>query len=53
MAISRFYVAGMDCAVEEQLIRTRLATVPGVTGLEFDLLGRRLTVAHEPAGAGA
>lgn len=37
----------MDCPTEEGLIRKRLASVTGVRNLEFDLLGRRLTVDHE------
>jgi len=42
-------IAGMDCPVEERLIRDRLAGMAGVDSLEFDLLQRRLTVVHEQA----
>ena len=37
----------MDCPMEEALIRKKLATVPGITGLEFNLMQRVLTVHHE------
>ena len=33
--------------MEEELIRKKLATVPGITGLEFNLMQRVLTVNHE------
>ncbi len=41
-----FVVTNMDCPTEEALIRKRLAALPGVVELGFDLTGRRLTVAH-------
>ncbi len=37
----------MDCQAEEALIRKRLGKMPEVGELEFDLLGRRLTVSHD------
>jgi len=36
----------MDCPTEEALIRKRLATVPGIDELAFNLMERRLTVNH-------
>ncbi len=36
----------MDCAAEEQLLRNSLKSVPGLEGLAFDLIGRRLTITH-------
>jgi Cd2+/Zn2+-exporting ATPase len=36
----------MDCPTEENLIRGKLDGFPGVTGLEFNLLERRLTLRH-------
>jgi len=39
-----FEVAGMDCADEVRLIEDRLGNLPGVKRLNFDLVGRRLTV---------
>lgn len=43
---SVFYIAGMDCPTEEQLIRARLGRMDGVESLRFDLMARELTVAH-------
>jgi Cd2+/Zn2+-exporting ATPase len=40
----------MDCPTEETLIRKRLAAMPGVSDLGFDLLARKLTVSHGPDG---
>lgn len=42
---SVFRIPGMDCPVEEQLIRLRLAEAP-VSALEFDLAARTLAVSH-------
>ncbi len=36
----------MDCPTEEQLLRTALAGIPGVLALNFDLIGRTLSVDH-------
>jgi Cd2+/Zn2+-exporting ATPase len=36
----------MDCPVEEQLIRNRLGSMPGISQLDFNLLDRELTVYH-------
>ena len=45
---SGFSVNGMDCPVEEKLIRSKLAGMPGVLGLDFNLMQRVLKVRHEP-----
>ncbi|MDD6088273.1 MAG: heavy metal translocating P-type ATPase [Desulfovibrionaceae bacterium] len=37
-------MVNMDCPVEEGLIRKKLAAVPGITRLEFNLIQRELTV---------
>ncbi|HEX6037745.1 heavy metal translocating P-type ATPase [Longimicrobium sp.] len=42
-----FEVEGMCCAAEVRQIEGRLGTVPGVTHLGFDLVGRRMTVEGE------
>ncbi len=42
-----YRIMNMDCPMEEALIRKKLATVPGITGLEFNLMQRVLTVNHE------
>ncbi len=43
------HIEQMDCPTEEGLIRARLARMDGVAGMEFNLMQRVLTVAHEPA----
>ncbi len=43
---SVFHIGNMDCPTEEALIRKRLAAVPGIADLTFNLLDRRLTVGH-------
>lgn len=48
-AVALFSINGMDCPVEENLIRTRLNQMPGVLGLEFNLMRRTLKVRHEPS----
>ncbi len=44
-----FSVGGMDCPEEERLIRSKLADVPGVYALDFNLMQRILKVRHEPS----
>jgi len=39
----------MDCPTEEGLIRAKLKNMPGIAGLEFNLVQRSLTLTHEPA----
>jgi len=41
-----YYIDNMDCPTEEALIRTKLSKLPGVVGLEFNLMERILTVSH-------
>ncbi len=48
-SLSRFVIAGMDCPMEEELIRKKLAGMPGVDGLEFNLMQRTLKVRHAPS----
>lgn len=43
-----YRIPNMDCPAEETLIRKKLAGVPGITGLEFNLMQRLLVVDHEP-----
>ena len=47
MNLSVFRIPKMDCAAEEQLVRTALEGAPGVEALSFDLPGRTLSVWHE------
>ena len=42
-----FAVPGLDCPVEEGLIRAKLSSQPGLLGLEFNLIKRTLKVRHE------
>lgn len=41
-----YRIINMDCPMEEALIRRRLGSVEGITGLEFNLMQRVLTVHH-------
>ena len=41
-----FRIDNMDCPTEEALIRTKLSGVSGIAALEFNLMQRKLTVAH-------
>jgi Cd2+/Zn2+-exporting ATPase len=38
----------MDCPTEEALLRKKLGELAGVTGMEFNLMQRALTVTHQP-----
>jgi Cd2+/Zn2+-exporting ATPase len=42
----QLHIENMDCPTEEALIRSKLKGFPGVTGLEFNLLQRNLTISH-------
>ncbi len=46
--VAVYRILNMDCPMEEALIRKKLASVPGITGLEFNLMQRVLTVEHTP-----
>ncbi|MCO5786146.1 heavy metal translocating P-type ATPase [Pseudomonas sp. G11-1] len=48
-AVARYHVENMDCPTEEALIRNKLAGLPGIVGLDFNLLQRKLTVHHNLA----
>ncbi len=43
---TKLSIAKMDCPTEETLIRNKLGTVAGVTGLDFNLMQRTLSVRH-------
>ena len=45
-ALVRYRIDNMDCPTEEALIRSRLEGMDGVLGLDFNLMGRILTVHH-------
>ena len=42
-----YRIENMDCPTEQALIQDRLSKVPGVKGLEFNLLQRTLAVRHQ------
>ncbi|AJA11774.1 heavy metal translocating P-type ATPase (plasmid) [Sphingopyxis fribergensis] len=42
-----YRIENMDCPTEEALIRSKLAGLEGVAGLEFNLMQRTLVVQHE------
>lgn len=42
----QLHIENMDCPTEEALIRSKLKGFSGVTGLEFNLLQRNLTISH-------
>ena len=46
MTISRFRIAGMDCAAEEQLVRMALSDLDDIDRLDFDLEHRDVLIAH-------
>lgn len=48
-AVAVFSVNGMDCPVEENLIKAKLAGMDGVIALEFNLMQRLLKVRHKPS----
>ena len=45
---TEIHIDEMDCPTEEGLIRAKLKTIEGVSGLEFNLMNRVLTVRHNP-----
>ena len=42
----RYRISNMDCPTEEALIRKRLESIPEVSSLEFDLMGRVLSLQY-------
>ncbi|WP_084085501.1 heavy metal translocating P-type ATPase [Cupriavidus sp. USMAA2-4] len=45
----RYRIDAMDCPTEEALLRDKLAAMPGVAALDFNLMQRVLTVHHKLA----
>jgi Cd2+/Zn2+-exporting ATPase len=43
----RYRIVNMDCPVEERLIRSKLGTMKGIAGLDFNLMSGTLTVHHQ------
>lgn len=46
VTLSRFRVAAMDCAAEEQLVRMAVADLDGVGEISVDLTAREVTIEH-------
>ena len=46
MQKTTFKISKMDCPSEEQMIRMKLADLPNINSLDFDIANRRLTVFH-------
>lgn len=44
----KIQVAELDCSAEESLIRSRLQSLEGVHGLEFNIPGRTVRLTHQP-----
>lgn len=44
--LATYLIEKMDCPTEEALLRKALEGMPGVDGLQFDLMSRKLTVSH-------
>lgn len=44
--LATYLIEKMDCPTEEALLRKALESMPGVDGLQFDLMSRKLTVSH-------
>lgn len=45
--LSHFYIAEMDCPVEENLIRKKLGSMTTVNRMEFNLIKQMLSVIHQ------
>lgn len=45
--VTALRISQMDCPTEEALLRHALGKLPAVKGLQFDLMQRTLTVAHD------
>lgn len=47
MTVSRFHIAAMDCAAEEQLVRMALSDVDGIDRIEFHSDRRDVVIDHQ------
>lgn len=45
-------IVGLDCAEEVSALRKTVGALPGVTGLEFDILNAKMTVSFDPSLTG-
>ena len=51
MTVSRFHIADMDCAAEEQLVRMALCDIDGIDCIQFDLDRRDVVIDHTTSPA--
>ncbi|MFN3217887.1 MAG: cation transporter [Acidimicrobiales bacterium] len=51
MTISRFHIAAMDCAAEEQLVRMALSEIDGIDRIEFHSDRRDVVIDHRSTSA--
>ena len=50
--LSTFVLPGMDCPIEEKMVRDALRPIAGIRGVVCDLTGHTVTVEHEQGLAG-
>ncbi|WP_447531213.1 heavy metal translocating P-type ATPase [Legionella pneumophila] len=48
---TKFFVAGLDCPAEEQLIRKQLQDIPEVEQLDFNFIAEEVTIHHRLASS--
>ncbi|WP_199741524.1 heavy metal translocating P-type ATPase [Legionella septentrionalis] len=48
---TKFFVAGLDCPAEEQLIRKQLQDIPEVKQLDFNFIAEEVTIHHRLASS--
>ncbi|HAT8369707.1 TPA: heavy metal translocating P-type ATPase [Legionella pneumophila] len=46
LTLTTFFVAGLDCQAEEQLIRRQLQAIPEVEKMDFNFIAEEVTVHH-------
>jgi Co/Zn/Cd efflux system component len=51
VTVSRFHIAAMDCAAEQQLVRMALSDVDGINRIEFHLDQRDVVIDHDSTAA--
>lgn len=46
LTLTTFFVAGLDCPAEEQLIRRQLQTIPEIEKMDFNFIAEEVTIHH-------
>ncbi|WP_392536695.1 heavy metal translocating P-type ATPase [Legionella sp. 227] len=49
LTLTTFFVAGLDCPAEEQLIRRQLQAIPEVEQMDFNFIAEEVTIHHRLA----